>query len=77
LKFFVEIYFDQLYQRSTREILEIDQLIAIDALSMPGLQHHCKSYAVFLGQHGPLSGRPITGRPIGRPGDGRPKGVSL
>jgi hypothetical protein len=39
LKFVVEIYFGQLYQRSTREVLEIDQLIAIDMLSMPGLNH--------------------------------------
>jgi hypothetical protein len=37
LKFFVEMFFGQLYQRSTREVLEIDQLIAIDALSMPAL----------------------------------------
>jgi hypothetical protein len=37
LKFVVEMYFDQLYQRSTREVLEIDQSIAIDALSMPAI----------------------------------------
>jgi hypothetical protein len=37
LKFFVEMYFGQLYQKSTREVLEIDQLIAIDALSMPAV----------------------------------------
>jgi hypothetical protein len=33
----VEMYFSQLYQRSTREVLEIDQLIVIDTLSMPVL----------------------------------------
>jgi hypothetical protein len=37
LKFFVEIYFGQLYQESTREVLEIHQSIAIGALSMPVL----------------------------------------
>jgi hypothetical protein len=37
LKFFVEMYFGQLYQRSTREVLEIDQLIVIGALSMTAL----------------------------------------
>jgi hypothetical protein len=37
LKFFVETYFSQLYQRSTKEVLEIDQSIAIDRLSMPAL----------------------------------------
>jgi hypothetical protein len=36
-KFFVEIYFGQLYQQSTKEVLEIDQTIAIDTLSMPAL----------------------------------------
>jgi hypothetical protein len=36
LKFFEEKYFDQLYLRSTREVLEINQSIAIDTLSMPG-----------------------------------------
>ena len=35
LKFFVDMYFGQLYQRITREVLEIDQSIAIDTLSMP------------------------------------------
>jgi hypothetical protein len=32
LKFFVEMYFSQLYQRFTREVLEIDQSIAIVTL---------------------------------------------
>jgi hypothetical protein len=40
LKFFVEMYFDQLYQKSTKQVLKIDQLIAIDALSMPALKYH-------------------------------------
>jgi hypothetical protein len=40
LKLFVEIYFGQLYQRSTRDVLVINQSIAIDALSMPGLEYH-------------------------------------
>jgi hypothetical protein len=40
LKFFVVIYFSQLYQRSTREVLEINQSIVIDALSMPALNYH-------------------------------------
>jgi hypothetical protein len=35
--FFVEMYFRQLYQKSTREVLEIDQSIVIDALSMPAV----------------------------------------
>jgi hypothetical protein len=37
LKFFVEMYFGQLYQRSTRDALEMDQSIAIDTLTMPAL----------------------------------------
>jgi hypothetical protein len=37
LKLFVETYFDQLYLGCTREVLGIDQSIAIDALSMPAL----------------------------------------
>jgi hypothetical protein len=37
LKCFMEMYFSQLYQISTREVLEIDQWIAIDMLSMPVL----------------------------------------
>jgi hypothetical protein len=37
LKIFEEMYFGELYQRSTREVLKIDQSIAIDALSMPVL----------------------------------------
>jgi hypothetical protein len=37
LKFLVEMYFNQLYLVSTREVLGIDQSIAIDALSMPAL----------------------------------------
>jgi hypothetical protein len=37
LKLFVEMYFGQLYHKSTREVLEINQSIAIDALSMPAL----------------------------------------
>jgi hypothetical protein len=37
LKFVVEMYFGQLYQGSTKEVLGIDQSIAIDTLSMPGL----------------------------------------
>jgi hypothetical protein len=32
-----ETYFDQLYLGSTREVLGIDQSIAIDALSTPAL----------------------------------------
>ena len=40
LKFFVEIDFDQLYLGSTREVLGIDQSIAIDALNMPALDHN-------------------------------------
>jgi hypothetical protein len=35
LKFFVDMYFGQLYQRITRQVLQIDQSIAIDTLSMP------------------------------------------
>ena len=38
LKFFVEIYFDQLYLGSTREVLGIDQSIAINMLSMSAVQ---------------------------------------
>jgi hypothetical protein len=37
LKFFVEMYLDQLYLGSTREVLGINQSIAIDALSMPAI----------------------------------------
>jgi hypothetical protein len=37
LKFFLEMYFDQLNLRSTREVLEIYQSIAIDMLIMPAL----------------------------------------
>jgi hypothetical protein len=37
LKFVVEVYFSQLYQRSTKEVMEIDQSIAIDTLNMPAL----------------------------------------
>jgi hypothetical protein len=37
LKFVVEMYFGQLYQTSIREVLEIDQSIAIDTLSTPGV----------------------------------------
>jgi hypothetical protein len=37
LKFVMEIYFDQLYLRSTREVLGIDQSIAIDILSTPAI----------------------------------------
>jgi hypothetical protein len=37
-KSFVEMYFDQIYLESTREILGIDQLIAINALRMPVLR---------------------------------------
>jgi hypothetical protein len=38
LNFFVEMYFGQLYHRTTREVLEIDHSIAIDTLSMPALR---------------------------------------
>jgi hypothetical protein len=37
LKVLSWMYFDQLYLRSTREVLEIDQSISIDMLSMPGV----------------------------------------
>jgi hypothetical protein len=37
LKFFIEMHFDLLYLGSTRDVLGIDQLIAIDALSTPDL----------------------------------------
>jgi hypothetical protein len=37
LKFFVEMYFDQLYPKSTKEVLGISPSIAIDGLSMPAL----------------------------------------
>jgi hypothetical protein len=37
LKFCVEMYFGQLYQRCTREVLGINQSIAIDMLSTPAL----------------------------------------
>jgi hypothetical protein len=51
LKFVMEMYFGQLYQRFTREILEIDQSIAIDALSMPVLKgpmsHFLKTCTFF------------------------------
>jgi hypothetical protein len=40
LKFVVEMYFDQLYLGSTREVSGINQSIAIDALHMPDLDHH-------------------------------------
>jgi hypothetical protein len=39
LKFFVEICFDPLYLRSTKEVLGIDQSIVIDTLSTPALEH--------------------------------------
>jgi hypothetical protein len=37
LKFFEEMYFDQLYLRSTREVFGIDQSIAIDMFSTSAL----------------------------------------
>jgi hypothetical protein len=37
LKFFVEMYFDQLYLGSTREVFGIDQSIASDTLNTPSL----------------------------------------
>jgi hypothetical protein len=40
LKFLEEMYFDQLYLRSTREVLGINQSIAINALSTPALKYH-------------------------------------
>jgi hypothetical protein len=39
LKFFVEMHFDKLYLGSTRKVLGIDQSIAVDALSTPGVGH--------------------------------------
>jgi hypothetical protein len=38
LKFFMEMYFGQLYHRLTRKVLEIGHSIAIDTLSMPALR---------------------------------------
>jgi hypothetical protein len=40
LKIVVEMYFDQLYLRSTGEVLGIEQSIAIDTLSTPALEYH-------------------------------------
>jgi hypothetical protein len=40
LKFVGEMYFCQLYYKSTRQVLKIDQSIAIDALSMPALDYN-------------------------------------
>jgi hypothetical protein len=50
LKFVVEIYFGQLYQRSIREVSEIDQSIAIDMLSMPGLEG-TNGYTIYYYRH--------------------------
>jgi hypothetical protein len=46
------VHFGQLYQRSTRGVLEIDQSIAINALSMPGLWHQKSSNNLFVNQLG-------------------------
>jgi PIN domain nuclease of toxin-antitoxin system len=48
LKSFMKMYFDQPYLGSTREVLEIDQSITIDALSMPSLQHQKPSGNLFM-----------------------------
>jgi hypothetical protein len=39
LKYFVEIYFDQLYLGSTIEVLGINQLITINMLSTPRIEN--------------------------------------
>ena len=46
LKFFVEMYFDQLYLGSTKKVFEDDQSIAIDTLSMPGLDQPQQNFAI-------------------------------
>jgi hypothetical protein len=49
LKCFVEMYFDQLYLGSTREVLGINQSIAINALSTPALKYRqCPPYTTTL-----------------------------
>jgi hypothetical protein len=52
LKFFVEMHFDQLYLGSTKEVLGIDQSIAIGMLRMPGLD-----LPTYWLRAGPCTGR--------------------